>query len=233
MATGNVTGGPKPQRYRRRRPLPAIILIAVLGLAATVVWLRVINTDSGASKAISCSAPPAAVAVEGQPAPTLGQALPADSLDRTPPAPAAGALVRVVNASGQNRQAGAVTEELRDLGFTQVGAPDNDTLYPKGTLSCRAQIRFGQQGIGVARTMSLVEPCAELIRDERQDATVDLALGQKFDHLQPSAATRQVLEQLAEWAQSNPGDQGGLQTEGSPAAPVDGALITAARSGRC
>ncbi|MCP2267635.1 envelope integrity protein Cei [Actinokineospora diospyrosa] len=227
------TGGLRAQRYRRRRPLPAVVLMAVLGLVAGIVWLRVIQTDGAVTTAQACDPPPAVVPVEGQPLPTLGQQLPVDALDRTPPSPAAGGLVRVVNASGQNRLAGAVTEALRDLGFTQIGEPGNDALYPNGSLSCRAQIRFGQQGMGVARTLSLVDPCAELVRDERQDATVDLALGKKFDHLQPTASARRVLDVLAEWAQANPGTEGGLQNDGSTAAPIDQALLDSARSEGC
>ncbi|GLW91447.1 envelope integrity protein Cei [Actinokineospora globicatena] len=227
------TGVLRAQRYRRRRPLPAVILMAVLGLVAGVVWLRVIQSDGAVTTAQACAPPPAVVPVEGQPLPTLGQQLPSDALDRTAPSPASGALVRVINASGQNRQAGAVTESLRELGFTQIGEPANDTLYPNGTLSCRAQIRFGQQGMGVARTLSLVDPCAELVRDERQDATVDLALGKRFDHLQPAPSARRALEQLAEWAQSNPGSQGGLQNDGSTAAPIEQSLLESARQAKC
>ncbi len=233
MAAGELTRGGQPQRYRKRRPLPALILFAVLALVATVVWLRVIDRDDGLDTAVACSPPPAVVPVPGGPAPTPGQPLPRDSLDSTVPAPAATGLVRVVNAGGRNRQAGAVTETLRELGFTRIAAPENDVLYPEGSLSCRSQIRFGQQGMGVARTLSLLEPCAELVRDERQDATVDLAIGKPFDHVQPRPEARKVLEQLAEWAQSNPAPQGGLQNDGGTAAPVDANLLAAARAGRC
>ncbi|MGQ0837933.1 envelope integrity protein Cei [Actinokineospora sp.] len=234
MAAGNVTSGRRPrQRYRKRRPLPALILIAVLGLSATIVWFRVLRTDDAATAVESCQPPPAVVAVEGETVPTLGRPLDGDALDRTAPAPAAGSLVRVVNASGQNRLAGAVTETLRELGFTQIAPPENDILYPGGSLNCRAQIRFGQQGVAVARTLSILEPCAELLRDERQDGTVDLAVGKRFDHLKPKPEARKVLEQLAEFVQANPDNQGGLQADGTAAAPVEADLIDAARTTRC
>ncbi|WP_018684678.1 envelope integrity protein Cei [Actinokineospora enzanensis] len=231
MATGNLR---TRQQYRRRRPLPAIILMAVLGLVAAFVWIRVIDGDSTTATTQSCNPPVAVPAVEGKPAPAApGQALPADALDRTVPAPAAEGLVRVVNASGQNRLAGLVTEELRALGYSQLGQPDTDSVYPNGTLTCRAQIRFGQAGMSTARTLSLVEPCAELVRDQRPDATVDLALGKKFDHVEPSSEARRILEDLADWAQANPGASGGLQTDGGAAPPVDEALVKAARDTRC
>ncbi|WP_051386169.1 envelope integrity protein Cei [Actinokineospora inagensis] len=227
MSTGGL------RAYRRRRPLPALILLGVLALAAGIVWIRVIQTDGAAATAQSCDPPAAVAAPASQPAPTLGQQLPGDALDHTAPAPATGALVRVVNASGQNRLAGGITETLRDLGFTQIGDPGNDSLYPNGSLDCHAQIRFGQQGTNVARTLSLIDPCAELVRDQRQDATVDYALGKKYDHLQPSPAARQVLDQLAEWAQNNPTPTGGLQNDGAAAPPVAQSLLDSARTAHC
>ncbi|CRK55833.1 probable secreted alanine rich protein [Alloactinosynnema sp. L-07] len=232
MPAGNLTRGGRPSGYRKRRPLPALILIVLLGVAAGVVWLQVIKTDEAGSRTMSCNPPPAGVPVEGVPAPLVGQPMDRTSLDRTSPAPAATALVRVLNASGTRRQATTVTETLRELGFTQIAAPGDDTLYPEGSLSCRTQIRFGQQGMAVARTLNLLEPCAELVKDDRQDATVDLAVGKLFDHLKPRPEARRILDLLAEWAQSNP-DQGGLLSDGSSAAPIPSELITTALDIRC
>ena len=162
MAAGNVMRGPG-QRYRKRRPLPAFLLILVLGVAATVVWLKVMNADNEVTGAQHCDPPPKATAPPGQPVPTLGKPLENTALDRTVPAAPSSALVRVVNASGQRGQARLVTETLRGLGFTQVGDPANDVLYGE-KMTCHAQIRFGAQGTAAARTLSLLEPCAELIR---------------------------------------------------------------------
>ncbi|MDQ3405127.1 MAG: envelope integrity protein Cei [Actinomycetota bacterium] len=223
----------RPERYRKRRPVPALVLLAILGVAASIVWVQVLDSSDKAIEALTCNAPPALVPVEGQPAPLAGEALSNDSLDRTPPAPASTSLVRVVNASGRNRQATEVTEHLRELGYGQIAEPTNDTLYPQGSLNCRGQIRFGQQGTTIARTLSILEPCVQLVRDERQDATVDFVIGQKFNDLRAKPEARKVLDQLALWAEANPGNQGGLQADGSAAAPVDMALITAARSTRC
>lgn len=232
MAAGNVTHGGHQGRYRKRRPLPALILIVVLGVAAGIVWLQVIKTDRSTARETACSPPPA-VTADGTTPPPLGETLDRAGLDRANPAPAATALVRVVNASGQNRQAGAVTETLRELGFTQIADPANDLVYPRGSLDCRAQIRFGEQGMSVARTLNILEPCAELVRDERQDATVDFAIGQKFDHLKPSPEARKVIETLAEWAASHPDAQGGLLADGTAAAPIPQDLIEGALDQRC
>ncbi|HVK22703.1 MAG TPA: envelope integrity protein Cei [Actinokineospora sp.] len=233
MPAGNLTRGARPRGYRKRRPLPALILIVLLGVTAGIVWLQVIKTDEADSRAMRCNAPAAVTPVEGVAPPLIGEPMDRTGLDRTAPVPPATALVRVLNASDTRGQANTVTETLRELGFAQVAAPENDVLYPKESLlTCRAQIRFGQQGMAVARTLHLLEPCAELVRDERQDATVDLVVGKMFDHLKPRPEARKVLDLLAEWAQSNP-DQGGLLSDGSSGAPIPADLINTALDIRC
>jgi hypothetical protein len=236
VAAGNVmrSGG---QRYRKRRPLPAFLLILVLGVVATVVWLRVMSEDKEMTAAAHCAPPPTRTSAAqpgqaaGQPAPTLGKPLEPNALDRTGPAAPASAVVRVVNASSQRGLATLVSESLRTLGFTQVADPANDALYGEN-MTCRAQIRFGAQGTAAARTISLLEPCAELIRDERQDATVDIVLGDKFDDLHPNGAAKTLIEQLNDFAKQNPPPQGGLQAD-APQPKLDAGLLTAARKVNC
>jgi hypothetical protein len=220
------------QRYRKRRPLPAFLLILVLGVAATIVWFRVMAADNEVTGAAHCD-PPAttAASADGQPPPTMGKPLEPDALDRTEPAAPSSALLRVVNASSQRGQARLVGENLKGLGFTQIGDPANDALYGN-KMTCRAQIRFGAQGTAAARTLSLVEPCAELIRDERQDATVDLVVGDKFDDLKPNQAARTLLEQLNDFAKQNPADQGGLQAN-APQPNLNSELLARARNVKC
>lgn len=220
------------QRYRRRRPLPALLLVLVLGVVAAVVWVKVMTSDSESAGPAHCDPPPTKAPVSaGQPAPTLGKALEPTALDRAEPAAPSSALVRVVNASGRRGEARLVTETLRGLGFTQVADPANDVLYGD-KMTCRAQIRFGAQGTAAARTLSLIEPCAELIRDDRKDATVDIALGEKFDDLSPNRAARTLLEQLNDFAKQNPADQGGLQAD-APQPSLDSGLLASARNVHC
>ncbi|MGB3440977.1 MAG: envelope integrity protein Cei [Actinophytocola sp.] len=232
VAAGNVMQVPG-RRYRKRRPLPAFVLILVLGVAATVVWLKVMNEDNEVTGAQHCAPPPAQTspAPGKPPPPTLGKPLEPAALDRTEPAAPSSALVRVVNASGQRGQARMVTEALRGLGFTQVGDPANDVLYGE-KMPCHAQIRFGPQGTAAARTISLVEPCAELVRDDRKDATVDVALGETFDDLRLSTLARNLLEQLNDFAKQNPPTQGGLQAD-APQPELDPSLLSAARNVKC
>lgn len=238
MASANVWPNSAPQRYRKRRPLPAFILIAVLGVAATVVWLNVMSKEAEPTTAAKCDPPAARPASEtagdtepSTPPTTLGQSLEYTSLDRIAPTPPAEVLVRVVNGSNRKGAARVVTESLRELGFDQIAEPANDPLYGD-TMTCLGQIRFGQQGTSAARTLSLLAPCAELIRDERKDATVDLAIGGDFDGLRPNSQARTALEQLTQWATEHPETKGGLQAE-APRPDVDTTLLAGARDVRC
>lgn len=231
MASGNVWRNKRPQGYRKRRPLPALILIIILGVAATIVWLKVMDTDANINAATHCAPPPRSSAAKGKPAPTLGQALESDSLDRTVPAPPDQALVRVLNAGSRRGGAAIVTETLREFGFTKIAEPTNDPLY-NDTMVCRGQIRFGPQGTAAARTLSLIEPCAELIRDDRKDATVDFAIGEKFDDLRPNGSSKQAIDQLNAWSEAHPGSKGGLQSN-APQPKIDGKLLAGARKSSC
>lgn len=235
MAGGSRTRRGQPQPYRRRRPLPALVLLLVLAVTTGVIWLRVINNDSMRTTSAPCG-PPTSSSVStapGSPPPAMGQLLASDALDRSTPTPPARVYVRVVNASPQRGQAAEVTEALRQLGFGQIEPPANDPLYPSFDLACRAQIRFGPQGTAAARTLSLVEPCAELIRDDRPDESVELALGRKFDDLKPRNEARKILLQLTEWALQNPETRGGLQEAATGGPELDGRSLAAARQVTC
>ncbi|HEY8373287.1 MAG TPA: envelope integrity protein Cei [Pseudonocardiaceae bacterium] len=232
--SGAVTGR---SRYRRRRPLPALIMLAVLAVLAGMVWSKVFNTVEDLEAATRCN-PPQVVpdaADPDQPSPTPGEPLPRDALDRTDPAPPPEVYVRVLNANGKRSEAGMVAEELYSVGVNKAGEPANDPLYPDFNLECYGQIRFGPNGASAARTLSLLIPCAQLVRDGRQDATVDLALGTKFDDVRPSAEARQVLDDLREWAEQHPTQNvGGQQAQAEARrAPVDEDLLKAARDVYC
>lgn len=222
----------QPVRFRRRRPLPAISLIVVLGAIATIVWLRTLDTTEPKTS-ITCAPPSPTVSINGGPpvAPTTsGTLLAANALDSVDPLPADAVKVKVLNANGKRGQASLISAELSsELGFATAGEPGNDPVYPAWDLNCHAQIRFGSNGDAGARTLSLVVPCAELVRDARPDDTVDLALGQQFESLHPSSAARQVLRSLTQLAEQPPNSSGG-----QAAVPtIDPSLITAARQPTC
>ena len=233
--------------YRRRRPLPAIVLIVVLGLVATIVWIRTLDTAEertdlacNAPQPVTATAPPAGTDPAGTPPPaetqvpppTPGNVLPAGALDEVDPLPPDAVKVRVLNASGKRGQATLVSGVLsEDLKFASAGEPGDDPLYANGSMDCHGQIRFGEAGMAAGRTLSIVMPCLELVRDSRPDDTVDLAIGQLFDSLQPGPDAQEILRQLAEFA-TVPIDPAG----GQQAAPVtvDPTLLTAARAAaRC
>ncbi|GGU52624.1 envelope integrity protein Cei [Lentzea flava] len=208
--------------YKRRRPVPALVLFAVLLVSSVFVWVKVLGTAGDVDAAIKCNAPGHATtsadpAASSTPAPPpLGTVLEHDALDRTTPVPVGEVNFKVVNASTQRNHAKAVATMLTELGLKQAADPGNDPIYPAGDMGCRGQIRFGAPGAAAARTVSLLEPCLELVRDDRQDATVDIAIGKKFDEVKPNADARKVLDQLKEWAEQQPEQQGGQAAAATP-----------------
>ncbi len=126
---------------------------------------------------------------------TLGTFTDPNVLAAIRPADPSRVPLRVLNASDVTGQAKTVTDELRSAGFTTVGQPENDPLYPAWDLRCYGEIRYGYAGLAEARTVLLVAPCAQLVRDERSDNSIDLSLG-KLYQVQP--VSEQVRQQLTE-----------------------------------
>ncbi|WP_439664469.1 envelope integrity protein Cei [Lentzea sp. HUAS TT2] len=224
---GSASGSLTP--YKRRRPVPALVLFAVLLVSSVFVWVKVLGNASDVDAAIKCNAPgnvvatsataaadPAAGQEQTAPPPALGTVLEHDALDRTNPAPVGDVNFKVVNASTQRNHAKAVATMFTELGLKQAAEPGNDLIYPAGDMNCRGQIRFGAPGASAARTLSLLEPCLELVRDDRQDATVDISIGKKFDEVKPNSNARKVLDQLKEWAEQQPEQQGGQVAAAAP-----------------
>lgn len=210
--------------YRRRRPRPILTLLAVGAVFAAGVWVVATVHQPTDSTAIDCNRPvlPTNLPADTK-APPLGQrADRAQMADVAPVAPAATA-VRVLNANGQSGQATAVSEQLSELGFGRaaVNPVGNDAVYPGLDLHCHGQIRFGDAGEAAASTLWIVAPCTELIRDERTDPTVDLALGDYFGTLSPGADAMEVLRALRESS----------STGKTP--PLDPTLVAAARNAKC
>ncbi|MEU4802394.1 envelope integrity protein Cei [Actinosynnema sp. NPDC023587] len=238
MGPGSGSGG--SSRYRKRRPVPALVLFVVLAVTAVVVWNNVLADAGDVDAAIKCNPPgnvPSTMAppVDGAPpapAPAMGAVLAHDALDRTDPVPIGNIQFRVYNASTQRNQARFVATTLTELGLKQAAEPGNDPVYPAQDMACRGQLRFGAPGAGAARTLSLIEPCLELVRDERQDATVDVAVGKKFSEVKPNHDARKVLDQLATWAEQQPDQQGGQVSEPSSAS-VNADNLQAARDVHC
>lgn len=227
-------------RYRRRKPIPAIVIAGLLVVAAIIVWTKVIAKASDVNAAVACTetstqqtttttaAPKTTVAKP----PQAGTVLPYDALDKVSPLPASEITVRVYNASTQRGAATQASIQLQQDGF-QVPPAADDPLYPKHDMKCRGQIRFGANGEAAARTVSLVVPCTQLVRDNRQDASVDLAIGTEFTTLAPNNQATQAMQQLAQWASQHPTPQGGQQAQNSILPQLNPSLLEAAHSSQC
>lgn len=226
MASGFGFGNRKKQGYRRRRPVPALIFIAVLGLVAMVIWVRAITSKSDIDAILRCD--PAPTPTQGMTFTSLSHS----ALDDTAPVPPDKVAVKVLNASQTRGQAAITTESLRELGFNQIAAPENDPSYPTGQeAKCRGQLRFGDNGVSAARTISLVVPCVELVKDTRADASVDLSVGSSFGDVRPTQQARDVLQQLQTWSAQHP--DGGNEQSAATSPVIDPALLSAARTVSC
>jgi hypothetical protein len=229
VVSGGVTREREKARYRRRKPIPAIVIVVLLGLAVVIVWTKVISKSSDVNTAVAC-APSSAQPAAGHPKP--GTPLSYDALDKIAPEPAADFKVQVVNGSNQGGAATQASNQLAQAGFQMV-KPAEDPLYPKHDMTCRGQIRFGANGESAARTLSLLAPCTQLVRDNRQDNTVDLAIGKNFTGVTTSNEAQQALKQLSAWAANHPAPQGGQQALNSVLPQLNPNLLAQAHSTQC
>jgi len=189
---------------RRRTRWPVLIIVGVLLIGAIVVWAQVLKpvaaAESGCnqpgavpetSTAASGSAtgssstarttPASTAAVGSRSAPTtLGTFTTPESLADTRPADPGAVPLTVYNASMVTGQAKTLTDELRAAGFSAIGQQANDPLYPAADLRCYGEIRYGYAGLAEARTTLIIAPCAQLVRDDRLDNSVDLSLGRLY-----------------------------------------------------
>lgn len=192
--------------YRTRRPLHALLLVLVLSAAVALVWTSVLH-QTGTGNGCQDPASPSGAA--------SSQRLPANGLDDVTPAPPQLTRVQVLNANGVRGEATMVDGTLAHLGFAPTTRPANDPRFPDFDLHCYGEIRFGTAGQAAARTLSLAVPCAELVRDARPDAVVDLALGTKFLAVKPNDAARSALLDLAGLGHPAPAEpaRGGLAAQ--------------------
>ncbi|HJP78243.1 MAG TPA: envelope integrity protein Cei [Pseudonocardiaceae bacterium] len=208
---------------RRRRRWRVVALLAALAVVAGVVWITAIGRAADTNARASCP----------MPADARWQPLPYTGLDTVPPAPASTIRVRVLNAGAQRGLASLVGAQLQQLGFTLAAPPDNDPHYPREDMHCMGQIRFGLDGEDAARTLSLVVPCTQLVRDNRRDDTVDLALGTNLTGVAPSANAQRILNQLAAWSRQHPQPTGGPQSDGESGPHLAAGLLAGAHTSQC
>lgn len=200
--------------FSRRNFMPGILMFAALAVAAMIVWVIALNRPADVAEAAACNPPAGAAADPTQS--KLGEQVNRAAMTEVGPANLADAKIRVLNASGQGGQAAEVAGQLRDLGFADPTAA-NDPLYENNRLSCQGQIRFGPNGRAAAAAVWLVAPCVELFQDQRQDDTVDLAIGTDFTELARSDDIEAVLSSLRPEATQ----------------PADPSLLSKIHSGTC
>ena len=152
------TAARPPVRPRSgRRPLPPLIFLLVLAVAAGAVWWTVVRQD----RALQAEQAQACASAEAAP----------------PSLEPSSVIVRVFNATDSSGLAGQVADELRSRGFT-VSEVANDSGQREVTGA--GEIRFGARGRDQARYLSVYVPAAGEHQDVRATAEVDLVLGPEF-----------------------------------------------------
>jgi hypothetical protein len=198
------------------------VLLSLLLITSMVVWVRVFLTVPTIDQSVGCTPAAAGLSPVGY-----------HDLDAVAPSPPDRMAVRVFNGSSVRGAARLTSLELAGLGFPLAADAADDPAYPLGNMNCVGPIRFGPQGAAAARTLSLLVPCAQLMRDKRTDATVDFSVGTNFNGLIVSPSARLALSQLTAWARQYPIPPGGLLTQDQARPSLAMPLLTAARPGHC
>ncbi len=160
-------------RRRREHERQAVIygvLVALLlltGLGALAIFTGAIDAPfarefTNPHQVEDTVTPPCLPPVEGQP-------------DGALPIAASDVHLRIYNASGVAGIAGANQSVLARRGFTVDATGNHDTTLR------RSELRFGKNGIVAAYTLAAHFPRMNLVLDAREDATVDLLVGESYD----------------------------------------------------
>ena len=143
-----------------RRPLPPLIFLLVLAVAAGAVWWNVLRQDSArkAEAAAACSSAEAAP----------------PSLDPTT------VTVRVFNATDEAGAAKAVADDLKSRGFNVPEFANDPT---DREVTGVGEIRHGRRGDEQAAFLTAFLPGANDYPDVRATDVVDLVIGPEFTGL--------------------------------------------------
>lgn len=159
MSVGT-TDRPPVRARSGRRPLPPLIFLLVLAVAALGVWWYVLHKNSAdeAARAAACSSAAAAP-------PSLSPST---------------VTIRVLNATSQSGLASTVAKELQSRGFT-VSEIGNDSSGRK--VAGVGEIRHGPRGDEAAAYVGVYLKGASDYLDTRATASVDVVLGPDFKQL--------------------------------------------------
>jgi hypothetical protein len=160
-----------PVRARSgRRPIPPLIFLLVLALAALGVWWNVLRQDAERRETAAAACSSAAAAIPSLDPGTV--------------------TVRVLNASDIAGLAGKVARALQSRSFV-VSEVGNDGSNREVTGP--GEVRYGARGRDAGRFLSLQYPDLELHQDTRANATVDLVIGPEWHGLVPPEEVEQAL----------------------------------------
>lgn len=168
------SGRPPVRARSGRRPIPPLIFLLVLALAAAAVWWNVLrqHQEQSADAAEACAT--------AQTAPP--------SLDPTT------LSIRVLNATDRGGLAQQVADDLTGRGFTVAEVGNDDT---EREVTGPGEVRHGPRGTDAARFLSVFVPGATLYPDTRATAQVDLVLGPTFEFPASLATAEQVAAAVA------------------------------------
>jgi hypothetical protein len=154
-----------------RRPIPPLIFLLVLAVAAAGVWWNVLRTEKQrvAEQEAACS---------------TAQAAP-QSLDP------ATVNLRVLNATDTAGLAGTVRDALVERGFVVDEVGNDDTGRE---VTGVGELRYGPRGKEAAEFVRVVVPGAGDFQDTRATAQVDVVVGPEFTTL---ATPEEVAAALA------------------------------------
>jgi LytR cell envelope-related transcriptional attenuator len=168
------TDSPPARPRRDRRPVPPLVFLLVLALAALGVWWKVLD-DAGAREDAAQAACETAAAA--------------------PPSLDPGTVtVRVYNASELAGKAQEVADQLTQRGFVvdEIANDPTDREVPGP-----GEIRHGARGTDAARYLALFLPGAGSFQDTRADARIDLVIGPDFPGLASPDDVAATLEPIA------------------------------------
>ena len=156
---------------RTRRPIPALVFLLVLALAALGVRFNVLSNEEekDAARAAACSSAVAAVPEAVDPATVK---------------------INVLNAGDVAGKAAEVATTLESRSFV-IGLKENDRSGNEVTGV--GEVRYGPGREGLARFVAVQLPGATLRQDDRAEATIDLVIGPDFAGLASQEAVDAAL----------------------------------------
>jgi hypothetical protein len=164
----------------RRRPLPALVVIAALCVLTAIVWFRVLHRSDASDAVVAPTTCPT-------PSPTQ------PARPRVLPVPKRVSVV-VLNSTQRNGIAGATKRVLSKRGFKVVLATDDAPQYGgHGLIKGVAEIRYGPRALAGATLLAHYFPSAKLKATDSTGVTVTVSLGAKFRKVATAAAVHRSV----------------------------------------